>query len=66
MPTHPEQRHRLRALSLQRTAAGWGLYDEHDRAVFAARGRDSRDRCLRHASSIGVLSLRFDEQLHVT
>lgn len=50
------------ALSLQRTAAGWALFDERDRAVFEAQGPAARRRCLAKASALGVLRLTFDEQ----
>ena len=53
---------RARTLSLKQTSGGWGLFDERDRAIFEGTGRDGRGRCLRHASSLGVLRLRFDEQ----
>jgi hypothetical protein len=49
-------------LSLQRTASGWALLDERGHTVFAADGRDARRQCLAHASGLGVLHVRFDEQ----
>jgi hypothetical protein len=50
-------------LSLQQTASGWMLRDEQNHAVFAADGRDARRQCLAHASGLGILRVRFDEQL---
>jgi hypothetical protein len=51
------------SLSLRRTASGWALLDEHGHAVFTGRGRDARRQCLARAAELGVLYLRFDEQL---
>ena len=52
------------SLSLQRTDAGWALFDAREREVFAADGAGARQRCLAYASAEGVLHLTFDEQLH--
>jgi hypothetical protein len=46
------------ALSLQRTPLGWALLDHRHRAVFHARGRDARRKCLAHAAELGILHVK--------
>jgi hypothetical protein len=46
------------ALSLERTPLGWALRDNRHRAVFQARGRDARRKCLAYAAELGTLHVR--------
>jgi hypothetical protein len=55
----------MQVLSLHRTASGWALVDERRRVVFEARGRDGRRQCLAYAAQLGVMRVRFDEQLDI-
>jgi hypothetical protein len=51
-------------LMLLRTSAGWGLYDEQDRAIFEADGAQARRRCLERAVELGAVRVRAGEQAH--
>ena len=52
-------------ITLQRTATGWGLFDEHDVPVFEAFGTGGRRACLQRAFALGIVRLRAGEAPHV-
>jgi len=52
-------------ITLQRTATGWGLFDEHEVPVFEAHGPGGRRACLQRAFALGVVRLRAGDEPHV-
>jgi hypothetical protein len=52
-------------ITLQRTATGWGLFDERQLPVFEADGTGGRRACLRRALALGIVRLREGEEPHV-
>jgi hypothetical protein len=52
-------------ITLQRTATGWGRFDEQELPVFEAHGTGGRRACLQRAFVLGVVRLRAGEEPHV-
>jgi hypothetical protein len=52
-------------ITLQCTATGWGLFDEHDVPVFESPGTGGRRACLQRAFALGIVRLRAGEASHV-
>ena len=60
-----DARRTMPKITLQRTATGWGLFDEHDVPVFEALGTGGRRACLQRAFALGIVRLRAGEEPHV-
>jgi hypothetical protein len=61
----PDARRTMPKITLQRTATGWGLFDEQERPVFEADGAEGRRACLQRAFALGLVRLWAGETPHV-
>jgi hypothetical protein len=61
----PDARRTMPRITLQRTATGWGLFDERELPVFEADGAEGRRACVQRAFALGLVWLRAGEEPHV-